>query len=285
MISDMKKIYDDSKRYNGDEYDPLDLKLRTFYERCNIMGIHPTQKQKVFEVLLLGKASEFYYINLAPNQSIISPRTFTYEEMIQMLKSHFQTDERRQNYLLEWEKKNFFVTEMENPGKTKREVLELLFTRLQKLAQCLGDGYYNKDNVMRNKLLNACGDVPECNLAIFKPASSFEGLCADLRSSISTAMRTQQARQYNAENDDQFWTDRVYVRRGKSIGRGRNPQKFSAGASQSRFQPPDQRLNSSFSRRSNGIKKCFICKKVGCWSTNHSDEERRQSYNSFSVTV
>lgn len=94
------------------------------------MGIHHAQKHKVFEVMLLGKASEFYYSNLAPNQSDISPRSLTYEEMVQKLKDHFQTDERRQNYLLEWEKKNFFLTELENPGKTKREALEILFTRL-----------------------------------------------------------------------------------------------------------------------------------------------------------
>ncbi|RKF58814.1 hypothetical protein GcM3_179039 [Golovinomyces cichoracearum] len=39
IISDMKKFYDDSKRFSGNEYDPLELKLNIFEERCKIMGI------------------------------------------------------------------------------------------------------------------------------------------------------------------------------------------------------------------------------------------------------
>lgn len=65
MISDVKKIYDHSKRFTGEEYDPLDLKLKTFEERCNIMGIDDTQKHKVIQVILMVKASDYYYSDLA----------------------------------------------------------------------------------------------------------------------------------------------------------------------------------------------------------------------------
>ncbi|RKF55759.1 integrase and RNaseH domain-containing protein [Erysiphe neolycopersici] len=51
IISDMKKIYDDSKRFSGNEYDPLELKLNIFEERCKIMGIENNQKHNVFEVI------------------------------------------------------------------------------------------------------------------------------------------------------------------------------------------------------------------------------------------
>ncbi|RKF75952.1 hypothetical protein GcM1_230023 [Golovinomyces cichoracearum] len=50
MISDMKKIYDYSKIFSGNEYDPLELKLNIFEERCKVMGIENNQKYNVFEL-------------------------------------------------------------------------------------------------------------------------------------------------------------------------------------------------------------------------------------------
>ncbi|RKF54093.1 integrase and RNaseH domain-containing protein [Golovinomyces cichoracearum] len=76
IISDMKKIYDDSKRFSGNEYDPLEIKLNIFEERCKIMGIENAQKHNVFEVMLVGKASDYYYSDLALNQSLQNPRNF-----------------------------------------------------------------------------------------------------------------------------------------------------------------------------------------------------------------
>ncbi|KAI0990789.1 hypothetical protein K3495_g17398 [Podosphaera aphanis] len=49
---------------------------------------------------------------------------------------------------------------------------------------------YQREEVLRFQVLNACRGVPECDLAGFKPADTYEKVLADLRSAIGTAMRS-----------------------------------------------------------------------------------------------
>ena len=39
-------------------------------------------------------------------------------------------------------------------------------------------------------------------MALYKPANTFEGVCAKLRSAIGTAMRTQEQQQFNANTPE-----------------------------------------------------------------------------------
>ena len=89
------------------------------------------------------------------------------------------------------------------------------------------------DKILRDQLLNACQGVEECNLSLYKPPSTFEGVCAELRSAIGASMRSQESSSYNLNThfrdrknqqpniykngDSQFWTDRVYEGRGNQI--------------------------------------------------------------------
>ena len=110
-------------------------------------------------------------------------------------------------------------------------------------------------------------------MALFKPALTFEGLCADLRAAIGQTIRTKEAASF-FEEKHQYWTDRTY---GGTKGRFPSRTNFR-GRGKEAF-----RGRGAFRGISvrDTDQKCFVCKQPGCWSTNHSDEERKQAYGRY----
>lgn len=267
LLTELMKIYKDDKKYGGEEYDILDAKLQVFYDYCSKIGLQPPQFYVAFSAMLKGKAADFYYDKIAG-------RSYDFTTMVEMTKAHFETEERRQKYLTEWRETSLVGIIAKNSDKPKLECLELLLDKLRTAQRGLTEQYQN-ENSLRDQVINACRGVRECNLALFKPAPTFEGLCADLRSAIGTAVRNQEAvslLQYGEQDDPaQYWTDRTYGGnrnrfpfrtnfRGRATGRGHfrgNPARDSAP------------------------KRCFVCKRTGCWSTNHSQEERTKAISQY----
>ena len=78
----------------------------------------------------------------------------------------------------------------------------------------------------------------KCNLALYKPADTYESVCAELQSAIDTTIRAResQSHQFNiypdddTDNiDDQYWTDRTYGGRDRYRGESRT---YSRGSRQ-----------------------------------------------------
>ncbi|KAI0998723.1 hypothetical protein K3495_g9476 [Podosphaera aphanis] len=119
------------------------------------------------------------------------------------------------------------------------------------------------DAIIRDKLYRACRDVQGCNMALFKRSSTFQGASEDIRNSHAIYSRAEIKKTFvasanSSEYSENFNMDRKY--KGKS----------------SRYS--DQVKTSN---KPTTTKKCFICKRFGCWSTNHSDDERNQAYRKF----
>ncbi|KAF1935989.1 hypothetical protein EJ02DRAFT_360192, partial [Clathrospora elynae] len=79
----------------------------------------------------------------------------------------------------------------------------------------------------------------------------------------------------NTVTEDQYYLDRRYNgnRRGQAGLRG----GFRGGGNGG-----NQRFNNSERRFTpRWKKKCFVCQKEGCWSTNHTDEERKAARAQF----
>src|SRR5437763_15948825 len=72
--------------------------------------------------------------------------------------------------------------------------------KLQKVQRGLTERYQN-DNSLRDQVISACRGIPECSLALYQPAKTFEGVCAQLRSAVGTAVRTQESQ------SQQFYTE------------------------------------------------------------------------------
>jgi len=126
--------------------------------------------------------------------------------MINLTKAHFETEENHQKYLSEWRETTLLYTISENPGKSKLECFQLTVDKLQKVQRGLTKEYQYEHN-LRDQVINACRGVEECNLALYKPSPTFEGVCAELRSAIGTAIRSREAKstfttQLNVNNDE-----------------------------------------------------------------------------------
>ncbi len=275
LLTDLMKIYNsDERKYSGEEYDILDVKLQVFYDCCSKIGIPETHYHAAFSVMLKGRASNFYYDKIAG-------RSFDFKTMVNMTKTHFETEENHQKYLSEWRETTFHRTIAANPEKSRLDCFQIMVDKLQKIQRGLSKEYQYEHN-LRDQIISACRGVEECNLALYKPANTFEGVCAELRSAIGTAVRSRDPT--SAFEYDHNWTDRTYGGRGRRYDRGYGQRGGSRGYRGSN-QRNQERENFRGGHRGkygeSRQKKCYVCGQMGCWSTKHSVEERQQAYNKF----
>jgi hypothetical protein len=89
------KIYNnDNKKYRGEEYDILDIKLQIFYDYCLKIGLSEAQYHYVYSAMLKGRASFFYY------DKIIG-RMYDFQTIVIITRTYFETEENYQKYLSE----------------------------------------------------------------------------------------------------------------------------------------------------------------------------------------
>jgi hypothetical protein len=83
------KIYNnDKKKFTGEIYDILNIKLRVFYDCCVKVGLPNIQYYNAFSVMLKGRAATFYYDNL-------SSKGYGFKNIILKIKIYFETEENR----------------------------------------------------------------------------------------------------------------------------------------------------------------------------------------------
>ena len=145
------------------------------------------------------------------------------------------------------------MRKVENEKKPLDDCFQLFIQNLKHLQHGLAMNFQN-DDFFHNKLITACRDVPVCRFACYKPSDIVVGLINDIWSSILTFNKAHQA--------ETFFTDRRYHE-------GKRP--YNRNQPQPRYQP---RPRGRYGRYNRAKKTCFVCKKEGCWSTNHSQEER-----------
>lgn len=122
--------------------------------------------------MLKHNTADFHHSNLAG-------KDYNFVRLIQLTKQHFETEQNRQEYLSLWRKTTLLHIITENPGKTRKGYLELLFDNLLKV-QCGLSVVYQEEHSLRDQILNACQGIPGCKMTLMKPAPTYEGVCADL---------------------------------------------------------------------------------------------------------
>jgi hypothetical protein len=65
-----------------------------------------------------------------------------------------------------------------------------MINKLQKVQRGLTKEYHHN---LCDQVINACQGVKECNLALYKPANTFKGVYAELRSVIGTAVQSRES--------------------------------------------------------------------------------------------
>jgi hypothetical protein len=276
-ITTFVKIWDRDKKYSGKPYDLLDDKLKIFYSVCFHADIQPDQFHAVFPRILTGRAED-YYIHFVDQQ------VDTFSVVYAKMKAHFDTDVNHSHYYTDWTTTKFHKVRRENADKTLPEVLEIMLDKLQLCQRALGYQYQG-EYALRTTVITACRGVKELEFALFKPPISCEELFSDLRSSIENSLANPADVNLTDTGDDQYYLDRRYNNTGRGRGSYLNTSGSSSrrGGSSTRGAYQRSAIGFQDKRPATGFrdKKCFVCQKTGCWSTNHTLEERKQAKSQY----
>jgi hypothetical protein len=80
------KIYNNNdKKYRGEEYNILDIKLQIFYDYCLKIGLSKAQYYYAYLVILKRRASFFYY-----NKTV--GRIYDFQTMVTITRTYFKTE-------------------------------------------------------------------------------------------------------------------------------------------------------------------------------------------------
>jgi hypothetical protein len=203
--------------------------------------------------------------------------------MHEAIRTYFETPERLLVYQQEWMAISLQRIINNNPDKTRLECLELMLTDIRKLQPGVPPAP-SKDQQLRDRAYSAVLGVPECDMALQIAPPTWQGLCNALRTSIATAIRSgksqEQFTQYDDPDPDQYLVDRSYAGRGGYRGRGRGGFKESHRGGGYR-EGNGFYGRSTYSRVNSRSKRCYVCKKEGCWSTKHTEDEKRKAYDDF----
>ena len=156
------------------------------------------------------------------------------------------------------------MTKTENEDKSTLNCFKILIKDLRDMQHGLDPNFQN-EQFMQNQLIIACEEVSACRFACYKSNPTLAGQIIDLKNSITSYEKIHRSENYQMDTEN-FFTDRRY--------RG-NDRKFQLRQSSFRaFIPYRSRPfnpNATYNRRR---KKCFVCHKKGCWSSNHTDKEK-----------
>jgi hypothetical protein len=276
-VSAFQKGWKSARNYTGKPYDILYDKARFFVSFCKRLQIQEDQYHAVFPDILSDRAEDFYMNYIGPDKR--------WDEMYRLLDNHFNTNINHTLYWTDWTTMNFARTRQDNPDKTLPEVLETLLDKLQLVQRALGEGYQG-ETALHTAVARACRGVPELEFALLNQKSTCEALFADLRASLQVAMDRNHSSQYLADKTNHAPHDTNFVDRKYHSNfdnrRANNRRNFSRKTFQGQGQGrvPSHSPRKTFGRN-NTIRRCFVCKKEGCWSSNHTQAERDRSRKQY----
>ncbi|RKF75485.1 hypothetical protein GcM3_084026, partial [Golovinomyces cichoracearum] len=201
--------------------------------------------------MLRGPAQD-YYFNTIHNFPQIQ-----FLPLCQAFRDHFEGEELRRNVLDEWNSLTLQQTKNMNTEKSFQACFDLMLQKLRALHYGLRKELRN-DYFLHIKTITACKSVEACSYTYSKPSESVTGLINDIRSSISTWESCHPALNTNSRFPDINFVDRKF-RYQTHLYRPHMKNSFR-----------DSRKTDSQNKNK---KRCIICHKKGCWSSNHNKDE------------
>lgn len=183
-----------------------------------------------------------------------------FDELCTTTRDYFEGPETKRTKIARWESLTLrlVITENIDKGNSTLDYLQMLYTELRHL-QLSFDIEYRSEKRLHTKLINACHSLLACQLACFKPSSTLMGLFNDFQSSISTVELNEGAQ------TSQLSTGRRYKENSQ-----RNPETSRSNS----HVKSQESLGSS-------QKRCYVCKRPGCWSRNHTVSEQESAKEGF----
>ena len=163
------------------------------------------------------------------------------------------------------------MNRQKNEGKSMIDCLNILVNELRHLQHDLSPELQN-ETFMQNHLIIGCEKVPACQLTCYKHSPTLADQITDLHTAINAYEKSHKS---NSETEN-FFTDRRYHR---GNDRGNNDRNFQPRHSSSRTLIPYQ--SRSRPPTNPKKKKCFVCDKKNCWSTNHTNKKKDEAMIRF----
>lgn len=299
LWNQFNKRWDKSQNYTGKAYDILDDKVLYFLDTCLSTHILPSQFHSVFSIVLSDKAKTFFLYEIK--------KGITFAAMYKQVKQHFDTEVNHRTYLQDWTTITFNSVKARQPEGQKNDFVALntLLEKLQLCQRALGPDYRSEKHLV-GQVIRATRGTRAFVQAMWTPASRFEDLASQLRQSLdqmhymeSTGMISSSSFLAISDEADQevqhnsFFVDRQYNRRqensqsrnsvgsyhGNNIVRNGFRAKTSNVSNQRQFHR--QINNTTRPTNYSWKKRCYICGKVGCFSTKHPEEERQKTRNKY----
>lgn len=270
-ISAFQKGWRSARNYTGKPYDILYDKARIFISFCHRLQIDESQYHAVFPDILSERAEDFYINHIGPHKR--------WDEVYNLLNSHFNTNINHSQYFTDWTSTDFVRMKAANPDKTMPEVLELMLDKLQLVQRALGPGFQG-EVALYTAVARACRGVKELENALLTQKPTCEALFADLRASLQVAMDRNQRNTFLTSQDshDINFTDRRYF--SNNPGNRTNPRPPYRHGQRTSNRASSQPRRDKCDRTTTN-KRCFVCKKEGCWSSNHPKQEQSKQYRSY----
>lgn len=136
--------------------------------------------------MLSGDARKFHF-------QILKEKNLNLITLVNETRARFQTKERTQALLLEWDDMTLNNVRRANLYKNLSEFSNQL-TSLLSGIQCYRPEQYRGNVITRDKLLNAIRDTSACGLAYQKPTSTLRGVIANLQASVATSLESVESK-------------------------------------------------------------------------------------------
>ena len=257
-LTQLDKTYREEEKFGGTG-DNFSFKTNIFYDKCRRAGVPPTAYMEAASIMLTGQAQSHYYAN--------GGTTASWEEFCRKMETFFEGPEWQRLNLTRWQTININDIVSSNPSLTTTECLRKLITEMNTVQRGLDSAYHGTTH-LRENIVRACRGHPALTNGLNNPSMDTSGLVNNLYTSIinyeaihKTTAQQSYIQDYH-EEDELYFTDRQYH---KDKSNFRHPYRFNGKTSSFRERsriPPRQ------------SKKCFVCSKSGCWSTNHNQRER-----------
>ncbi|POS82128.1 hypothetical protein EPUL_006743, partial [Erysiphe pulchra] len=270
-LSNLQKCYWlESQKYSGTMEESFNYKFLIFINNCKRSGIPPKTIPQAFPIMLHGSALDYYYHNC-------DGRDMTVNDLHKHFIKRYENEEHRRNMERKWNSISLRQMVKSNPDMPMEETFRKLVERLQQLQRVL-DIDLRSESVLRQKLILACEDVEACSSACSRPPIQFTELVEAIHSAIAShekARRAQEIDPIPTTSSTQLtninFVDRKYHSHNKGFKRPLQQSISKLGQSST--------VNDNYQQNNKGNYKgkCFICRRPNCWSTNHTEEERRKS--------
>lgn len=268
------KMYNEDMKYGGLPTESLTLKFGIFTDLSSKAGLPKEGLATGFSSMLKGTALQHYY-------SSCHGHGFDIRQLLNRFENHFEGEEHRRNMLREWNSVSLRSEWSKDPNKPKAKLFNDMVERLRLIQQGL-DPEYRSDSALRNKIVQTVTDIAACSTATLVPTSSISGLVNNIHSAIENSELAAKAENHSHLDSSVYLTDRRYR---NSAGQDRRPldrgqttgRRFSDRNHDQGYDRPYNRPR--YPQRD--LKRCFICKKPGCWSTEHPEKERNDYKERF----